>query len=195
MLAQLLEDDSDPILSELQTLDYRYVRFFFHPLKDRFVVCNGWKDPSWTRVRDLRSGIDGDEKDQREHVFGANIIDIEQKSIPQLLMDEVCYPTQMAIVGTNVCANEQGLSSLLYLPNRKFDTMVVGPVLLLCYLHIRHVCRKHHRHACRDACCKFTGLLSFRISLSSNNHRRCSVCVIYPGSSAMFACFAMASVC
>ncbi|KAI0540963.1 hypothetical protein GGR58DRAFT_458516 [Xylaria digitata] len=92
MFAQLLEDDGDPIMSELQTLDYRYVRFFFHPLKDRFVVCNGWKDPSWTRVRDLRTGIDGDEKDERERVFGANIIDIEQKSIPQLLVDEVFHP-------------------------------------------------------------------------------------------------------
>ncbi|KAI1312868.1 hypothetical protein F5Y03DRAFT_339520 [Xylaria venustula] len=92
MFAQLLEDDGDPIMSELLTLDYRYVRFFFHPLKDKFVVCNGWKDPSWTRVRDLRNGIDGDEKDQREHVFGANIIDIEQKSIPQLLVDEVFHP-------------------------------------------------------------------------------------------------------
>jgi cation-transporting P-type ATPase 13A2 len=89
IFAQLLEDDADPIMSELQTLDYRYVRFFFHPLKDRFVVCNGWKDPAWTRVRALRAGIDGDEKDQRERVFGVNLIDIEQKSVPQLLIDEV----------------------------------------------------------------------------------------------------------
>ncbi|TGJ86477.1 hypothetical protein E0Z10_g2299 [Xylaria hypoxylon] len=92
MFAQFLEDDGDPIVSELRTLDYRYVRFFFHPLKDKFVVCNGWKDPNWIRVRDLRSGIDGDEKDERERVFGANIIDIEQKSIPQLLVDEVFHP-------------------------------------------------------------------------------------------------------
>jgi len=92
IFAQLLEDDSDPIMSELQTLDYRYVRFFFHPLKDRFVACNGWKDPAWTRVRALRAGIDGNEKDHRECVFGINLIDIEQKSIPQLLIDEVSSP-------------------------------------------------------------------------------------------------------
>ncbi|KAI0157479.1 hypothetical protein GGR57DRAFT_511052 [Xylariaceae sp. FL1272] len=92
MFAQLLEEDADPILGELKTLDYRYVRFFFNPLKDKFVVGNGWKDPAWTRVRSLRAGIDGDEKDQRERVFGANLIDIEQKSIPQLLVDEVFHP-------------------------------------------------------------------------------------------------------
>ncbi|TRX95337.1 hypothetical protein FHL15_003668 [Xylaria flabelliformis] len=92
MFAQLLEDDGDPIMNELQTLEYRYVRFFFHPLKDKFLVCNGWKDPSWTNVRTLRTGIDGDEKEERERVFGANMIDIEQKSIPQLLVDEVFHP-------------------------------------------------------------------------------------------------------
>ncbi|KAI0459760.1 hypothetical protein F5B21DRAFT_511042 [Xylaria acuta] len=100
MFAQLLEDDGDPIMNELQTLDYRYVRFFFHPLKDKFLVCNGWKDPSWTSVRILRTGIDGDEKDERERVFGANMIDIEQKSIPQLLVDEVFHPFYVFQIGS-----------------------------------------------------------------------------------------------
>ncbi|KAI8633116.1 hypothetical protein F5Y19DRAFT_462264 [Xylariaceae sp. FL1651] len=92
VFAQLLEEDGDPIMGEIQTLSYRYLRFFFHPLKDKFVVCNGWKDPAWTRVRNLRTGIDGDEKDHRERVFGTNLIDIEQKSIPRLLVDEVFHP-------------------------------------------------------------------------------------------------------
>lgn len=91
MFAQLLEDDVDPIVNELQTLDYRYVRFFYHPLKDKFVACNGWKDPTWTSVRMLRTGIDGNEKDERVRVFGTNIIDIQQKSATQLLVDEVRY--------------------------------------------------------------------------------------------------------
>ncbi|KAI0167063.1 hypothetical protein GGR52DRAFT_556774 [Hypoxylon sp. FL1284] len=88
----LLEEDADPLLPELRVLNYRYVRFFYHPLKGKFVICNGWKDPAWTRVRTLRAGIDGDEKDYRESVFGTNLIDIEQKSIPQLLVDEVFHP-------------------------------------------------------------------------------------------------------
>ncbi|XXH00267.1 D-3-phosphoglycerate dehydrogenase 2 [Hypoxylon texense] len=88
IFAQLLEDDADPLLPELRVLNYRYVRFFYHPLKGKFVLCNGWKDPSWTHVRALRAGIDGDEKDYRESVFGPNLIDIEQKSVPQLLVDE-----------------------------------------------------------------------------------------------------------
>lgn len=91
IFAQLLEEDADPLLPELRVLNYRYVRFFFHPLKGKFVISNGWKDPAWKRVRALRVGIDGEEKDHRERVFGANLIDIEQKTIPQLLVDEVSY--------------------------------------------------------------------------------------------------------
>ncbi|KAI5862835.1 hypothetical protein GGS23DRAFT_605367 [Durotheca rogersii] len=92
IFAQLLEDDADPLLPELRVLNYRYVRFFYHPLKDKFVLCNGWRDPAWNHVRDLRAGIDSEEKEHREHVFGTNLINIEQKSIYQLLVDEVFHP-------------------------------------------------------------------------------------------------------
>lgn len=77
------------MMVQLRFLDYRYVRFCFHPLKDRFVLCSNWKDPKWTNVRSVRDGLDGDEKYQREQVFGKNQIDIQQKSILQLLIDEV----------------------------------------------------------------------------------------------------------
>jgi cation-transporting ATPase 13A2 len=84
-------DDDDPVLDDLRILDYRYIRFSFHPLKDRFILSNSWTDPVWTDVKSIRVGIDGDEKEWRELVFGKNLIDIEQKSIPQLLVDEVYY--------------------------------------------------------------------------------------------------------
>ena len=77
------------MMVQLRFLDYRYVRFCFHPLKDRFVLCSNWKDPKWTNVRSVRDGLDGDEKYQREQVFGQNQIDIQQKSTLQLLIDEV----------------------------------------------------------------------------------------------------------
>jgi len=85
----LYDEDNDPVLDELRILDYRYMRFAFHPIKDKFLLCNSWKDPAWTDVKSIRVGIDGDEKENRELVFGKNEIDIKQKTIPQLLMDEV----------------------------------------------------------------------------------------------------------
>ncbi|PKS05222.1 hypothetical protein jhhlp_008593 [Lomentospora prolificans] len=86
------DDDDDPILPTLRTLNYRYVRLFFHPLRDVFVLFHAWKDPAWADVRTARSGIDAEERSIRETVFGLNVIDIEQKSIPKLLVDEVFHP-------------------------------------------------------------------------------------------------------
>jgi cation-transporting ATPase 13A2 len=88
--AVLDDEDDDPVLDDLRILDYRYMRFSFHPVKDKFVLSNSWKDPAWTDVKTIRAGIDGDEKENRELVFGKNLIDIRQKTIPQLLIDEVC---------------------------------------------------------------------------------------------------------
>ena len=87
-----LDEDNDPLMDYFRYIDYRYVRFCFHPLKDKFVLFNGWKDPDWTDTRRARLGLSSDEKSLREIVFGYNLIDIEQKSIGQLLTDEVsCY--------------------------------------------------------------------------------------------------------
>lgn len=90
--AYTLEFDDDPILQELKVLNYRYVRFYYHPLVDKFRLSNGWKDPLWTDVRAVREGVDSEEKSHRELVFGSNLIDIEQKSIFRLLVDEVFHP-------------------------------------------------------------------------------------------------------
>lgn len=84
------DEDEDPLLANLRFLEYRYMRFWFHPLRDRFMLGHGWKDPSWTNVKSLRDGLDADEKAYRAVVFGTNSIDIELMSIPQLLVNEVC---------------------------------------------------------------------------------------------------------
>ena len=78
------------------------MRFSFHPLKDRFILSNSWKDPTWTDVKSIRAGIDGDEKENRELVFGKNLIDIKQKTIPQLLVDEVCTLLSLGYTITHI---------------------------------------------------------------------------------------------
>ena len=86
------DEDEDPLIRELRCLDYRYIRFVYHPIKDKFVLANTWKDPAWTEVSALREGLDNDERDYRELVFGKNLIDIAEKSVGQLLVDEVFHP-------------------------------------------------------------------------------------------------------
>ncbi|KAJ9203835.1 hypothetical protein DTO164E3_2189 [Paecilomyces variotii] len=87
-----LEEDNDPIMSVLRSLDYRYLQFFYHPLEDKFVLVTSWKDPLWTNVKVMRNGLDADERDSREQVFGQNLIGIEEKSVAQLLVDEAFHP-------------------------------------------------------------------------------------------------------
>ncbi|GJN86126.1 hypothetical protein PLIIFM63780_009703 [Purpureocillium lilacinum] len=89
------DEDSDPLMDSLRTLDYRYVRLCYHPLKDKFVMSTGWKDPEWTDVRSVRAGLDSDEKSIREIIFGSNLIDVDQKPVGQLLVDEVLHPFYM----------------------------------------------------------------------------------------------------
>ncbi|QDS69980.1 hypothetical protein FKW77_003032 [Venturia effusa] len=85
-------EDDDPVMKTLRSLDYRYIRFCFHPLKDKFLLGNTWKDSGWTEVRAVRVGLNEEEKEYRERVFGKNLIDIEEKSTMQLLIDEAFHP-------------------------------------------------------------------------------------------------------
>lgn len=86
------DEELDPVIKQLRILDYRYIRFCYHPLKDKFVLANTWKDPTWTNVAKLRDGLDSEERDYRQLVYGINAIDIAEKSIGQLLVDEAFHP-------------------------------------------------------------------------------------------------------
>ncbi|KAI5285610.1 hypothetical protein KEM54_000434 [Ascosphaera aggregata] len=79
-------------LSAIRYLDYRYVRFYYNPVEDGFYTNGDWKHPSWNNVKNLREGLNADDRDQRELVFGQNAIDIEQKSVGQILIEEVLHP-------------------------------------------------------------------------------------------------------
>lgn len=87
---QVYDEDTDPTMANLRFLDYRHMRFCYHPIEDKFALISGWKDPSWTNAKVMRGGLDADERDSREQIFGQNVIDIQQKTVPQLLVDEVC---------------------------------------------------------------------------------------------------------
>lgn len=86
---QSYDEDRDPILGTLHFLDYRYLRFFYHPIEDKYSLISGWKDPAWTTAKAMRAGLDADERDSREQIFGQNNINIQHKTVPQLLVDEV----------------------------------------------------------------------------------------------------------
>ena len=86
------EDDDDPTMETLRYLDYRCIRFIYHPIKDKFVMSGNFKDSAWTDIRAMKDGLDSEDRMKREQVFGPNLIDIDQKSMSQLLFEEVLHP-------------------------------------------------------------------------------------------------------
>ncbi|CAG8531740.1 8564_t:CDS:10, partial [Racocetra fulgida] len=82
---------SDEILHNLHFFDHRYIRFIYNPISGKFVQNNFWKDPAWVSVDVLKKGIDRETHNEREIIFGQNLIDIKEKSTVQLLIDETLY--------------------------------------------------------------------------------------------------------
>ncbi|MGO7976226.1 hypothetical protein ACC705_35590, partial [Rhizobium ruizarguesonis] len=63
-------------------------------------------------------GIDNEDKTYREIVFGNNLVDIEQKSIFRLLVDEVGFLKHPQVSINSVSVNTQpGFPSLLSIPD------------------------------------------------------------------------------
>lgn len=137
----IYDEYNDPAISSLRCINYRYLRFFYNPLEDRFLLISGWKDPLWTNVKVMRSGLDADDRDSREQVFGANLIDIEQKPIAQLLMDEVSVIFFSIHLGYILMS--KGFSSILHFPNCQSCPLVFGRILLLRRLYISYFYFQH----------------------------------------------------
>lgn len=134
------DEESDPLLDILRTLDYRYVRLCYHPLKGKFVMSTGWRDPAWTNVRAVRPGLNSEEKAMRKVIFGNNLIDIEQKPMGQLLLDEAGLHGREGRSLCSMLTELAGAAPFLYLPDSQPSTLVRGLLLLLCYLHFYHLC-------------------------------------------------------
>ncbi|BGP41120.1 hypothetical protein JCM10449v2_005089 [Rhodotorula kratochvilovae] len=81
-----------PTVDELKFVDYRYYRFLLHP-DGHFRMVREWKDPSWSALSALRRGLSTSaDIPLRTTLFGLNAIEIEAKTVGQLLMDEVLHP-------------------------------------------------------------------------------------------------------
>ncbi|GAA5846586.1 hypothetical protein JCM3766R1_007121 [Sporobolomyces carnicolor] len=80
-----------PMIDEIKFIDYRYYRFMLHP-DGQFRMVRDWKDIGWRTVPSLRRGLATTDHVFRTSLFGSNAIEIEAKTIGQLLMDEVLHP-------------------------------------------------------------------------------------------------------
>jgi cation-transporting P-type ATPase 13A2 len=61
---------------------------------------SNWRDPSWRNLKDVIDGLEGDTRDARAGLFGENVIEIEEKPILKLLIDEVPQSSALLMIGT-----------------------------------------------------------------------------------------------
>lgn len=82
----------DPIIPVLISFEYRYMKFFYDPRTDLYCQNTNWVDERWCHYPDIKDGITEDVYRIRKEVFGSNIINIKEKTRPQLLRDEILHP-------------------------------------------------------------------------------------------------------
>ncbi|CAG8453049.1 1903_t:CDS:10 [Gigaspora rosea] len=87
-VSRLASYRTDDILHNLHFFDHRYIRFIYNPILGKFVQNNFWKDPTWVSVKMLKKGTNRETRNEREIIFGQNLIDIQEKSTVQLLIEE-----------------------------------------------------------------------------------------------------------
>lgn len=134
-------------MGHLKTAEYRYTKFALQPGTGRWCLIRDWRDPKWTSVKAVASGLGKDVRDQRRILFGDNVIDIEGKGVVGLLLDEVSCEARIGRPGwaslTSRLFCHTGASSFLRLSDR-FDRPVVDRRLLL--LRVRHRLDQREQH-------------------------------------------------
>lgn len=82
----------NPIVPFIHSFEYRYIKFFYSPLEDIFRTNSNWYDIHWSDIKSLKEGNSQNAHELRQMIFGPNDIDIQEKTMVQLLMDEVLHP-------------------------------------------------------------------------------------------------------
>ncbi|KAF9116054.1 hypothetical protein BGX27_005083 [Mortierella sp. AM989] len=80
------------MLHDMRYFDYQYIRFIYNPTARLFMQNSQWKDPDWSNTTNCERGIGRETHQERTMVFGQNIIDVQEKTIGQLLVQEVLHP-------------------------------------------------------------------------------------------------------
>lgn len=84
--------EHDPTITYMHSFTYRYIKFFYSPVEDMFRTNSNWYDNNWLSMKHTGDGVLQKLHSQRLAIFGENNIEIEEKSIFQLMMDEVLHP-------------------------------------------------------------------------------------------------------
>lgn len=59
---------------------------------DRTLTCSSWMDKNWFSLSTASAGVDRNSHTERQDIFGQNLIEINAKTTPQLLVEEILHP-------------------------------------------------------------------------------------------------------
>lgn len=89
---QEVSKEANPVVPYIHSFDYRYIKFYYNPVEDIFKTNSNWFDIHWLNMKNLREGVSQKLQEQRSDIFGENSIKINEKTVVQLLLDEVLHP-------------------------------------------------------------------------------------------------------
>ncbi|QLG73601.1 hypothetical protein HG535_0F01110 [Zygotorulaspora mrakii] len=85
-------DDENPSIPILISFEYRYITFIYSPVEDIFKTNNNWVDPDWVHLGSVTRGLSRNVWEDRVIAFGKNHINLNVKTVSQILFDEVLHP-------------------------------------------------------------------------------------------------------
>lgn len=80
----------NPIIPILISFEYRYLKFYFTPIEDIFKTNTNWVDINW--LNNVKHGLNKETYEDRLIVFNSNSLNLKEKSVKELLIDEVLHP-------------------------------------------------------------------------------------------------------
>lgn len=83
----------NPNIPILISFEYRYLKFFYSPVEDIFKTNTNWCDFDW--LNKPKDGLTKDSYEDRFLVFNKNSLELKEKSIKNLLVDEILHPFYM----------------------------------------------------------------------------------------------------
>ncbi|KAF9915959.1 hypothetical protein BX616_004966 [Lobosporangium transversale] len=86
------DTESSAVLHDMRYFDYQYIRFIYNPQAHVFMQNSHWKDSEWKSIARCGRGLEREIHQDRLLVFGPNLIDVQEKTVGQLLVQEVLHP-------------------------------------------------------------------------------------------------------
>lgn len=92
---------SSSTINQLKFFNYRYHTFIFNPVSEDFEPTTHWRDLAWCSARKVLEGVNShSDIALRQRIFGLNSINVDEKPILNLMVDEVLHPFFVFQIGS-----------------------------------------------------------------------------------------------